>query len=77
MFEEKLLQWLQAIEDSGLEGRMKAWILNFHLRQVGVATDGARFPSCGCGEVEESHPSEISKVDWSGQKRRTFDFVSL
>ena len=29
--EEKLLKWLQVIEDSGLEGRMKAWILNFHV----------------------------------------------
>ena len=29
--EEKLLKWLQIIEDCGLEGRMKAWIANFHV----------------------------------------------
>ena len=29
--EEKLLKWLQIVEDSGLEGRMKAWIVNFHV----------------------------------------------
>ena len=29
--EKKLLKWLQVIEDSGLEGCMKAWILNFHV----------------------------------------------
>jgi len=29
--EEKLLKWLQIIEDCGLEGRMKAWITNFHV----------------------------------------------
>ena len=29
--EAKLLKWLQIIEDSGLEARMKAWIVNFHV----------------------------------------------
>src|SRR6185295_1992422 len=29
--EEKLLKWLQILEDCGLEGRMKAWIANFHV----------------------------------------------
>lgn len=29
--EDKLIKWLQIIEDSGLEGRMKAWIVNFHI----------------------------------------------
>lgn len=29
--EEKLLRWLQIVEESPLEGRMKAWIVNFHV----------------------------------------------
>ena len=29
--EDKLLRWLQVVEDSGLDGRMKAWITNFHI----------------------------------------------
>ena len=29
--EEKLLTWLKTVDDSGLEGRMKAWITNFHV----------------------------------------------
>ena len=31
LVEEKLLKWLQVVEESGLEGRMKAWITNFHI----------------------------------------------
>src|SRR4051812_5837524 len=29
--EAKLLKWLDTIENSGLDGRMKAWIVNFHV----------------------------------------------
>ena len=29
--EEKLLKWLATVENSGLDGRMKAWIVNFHV----------------------------------------------
>ena len=29
--EDKLVNWLQIIEESGLDGRMKAWVVNFHV----------------------------------------------
>ena len=29
--EEKLLKWLEIVENSGLDGRMKAWIVNMHV----------------------------------------------